>query len=1295
MQLFSSGFGWMARGMPRRPGIVKQGSEKMKSKTGLFAIVLILATVTSVWLTAGPVVAAPDPQAGTRWIPFSGGASGKVTLDPVFSGHTRFEAEVSLGGMEARETVVGNRSWTTLSFPGGGHLATEGAPALPTLGWYLAVPPGAVPSVTFQILDQTVIDGFDVAPHQPPWPEVPGADRPAAVMNSSLYAGSTPYPAVQCELKEPWTVRGCDITLLTVCPVSYEPALRRLTVATRFSVSVTFDGAEEGIEILAPRFRSPWWEPFYQSFLANADILGAAPEWRKAPAGGNGGREAGCDLLIIAADEFVPGIETLAAWRHRTGLTTKVTPLSQIGSTSAAIRSYVSDAYYNWDTPPSFLLLVGDADDVPVNYLYNHPYHGSKTGTDLWYVAIDGGDYFPDIHSGRISVENSSELGVITQKILGYELQPDRSTNWFNRLLLAAYNESGRFFITTSEFVYDYLNGIGYDIDRQYQGGSPPGSTTGCLNAIEDGVIIAGHRDHGDSRNYGGSYCGWSHPALYTSHVSQMNNGWKLPIFLSIHCNSGWFDGETDSQSGNYECFGEEVTRASGEGGVGNIGSTRVSYSGYNDELTKGFYDAMWPGMDPDYPGGGYANPLDDPVWRRGAVMDFGKWWMYDKYIEPGGCPPYPWTPDETTSRCEFEMFHYFGDPAMEMWTAMPADASVEHSAAVPLGTSFLDVTVSAGGSPVEDALVCAMQTGEGGEYARAFTDAAGFARLTVTVANMDTLHVTATAHNVVAYRGFAMPISDEAYVSVKSWIVDDDDSGTSSGNGDGDVNPGESIELPVEVKNWGMIGADGVVGWLLSTDPYVTLTDDYETFGDLGPGDSTFCGDDYDFSVALDCPDGHAIQFELQVEDNASGSWISPISLSVKAPAVSIYDFSVSDPLPGGNGNGVAEPGESISLSITVYNDGSGTAHGIDGVLSAGGDPYVTITQAGSSFGDVAPGGYADSYPLFELDISPTVPESYKATLPLDMLSEEGYPFTDEMELTILPAVFFDDMEDGQGDWTHYEVTQGYNDEWHMETYRRYSGSYSWKCGGAGGADYDDYDDSGLVTPLMALPIGAVLTFYHWMDAELDSGIYAWDGAIVEISDDGGATWTQITPVGGYPYKITDNPASPFEPDTPCFSGSHTWKQETFELSAWSGIVQVRFRFGTDGYVTEEGWYIDDVLVTGSGGAVVVTLTPDEVSVPRGGTAGLTFQLENTGDEPETVDAWTELTLPNGQAYPGNPHLGPQAVTLAAGQTVSQHFDIPVPVSAPLGVYTYTGNAGDYPGTVFSTDSFDIEVTE
>jgi hypothetical protein len=183
-----------------------------------------------------------------------------------------------------------------------------------------------------------------------------------------------------------------------------------------------------------------------------------------------------------------------------------------------------------------------------------------------------------------------------------------------------------------------------------------------------------------------------------------------------------------------------------------------------------------------------------------------------------------------------------------------------------------------------------------------------------------------------------------------------------------------------------------------------------------------------------------------------------------------------------------------------------------------------------------------------------------------------------------VMPPLFTDDIELGTGTWSHYVVTSGYEDQWHRSESRNHTpgGTWSWKFGDTGSGDYGDMTDGAIESEAFEVEDHATLTFWHWMDAEVSGSHagYAYDGGLVEMSVDGGP-WTQITPAGGYPYLVREGSGpGPFPADTPFYSGSFDWSQARFELDGITGSVRIRFRFGSDGAVTAEGWHVDDVQV-------------------------------------------------------------------------------------------------------------------
>ncbi|MBD3334323.1 MAG: S8 family serine peptidase [Candidatus Eisenbacteria bacterium] len=222
-------------------------------------------------------------------------------------------------------------------------------------------------------------------------------------------------------------------------------------------------------------------------------------------------------------------------------------------------------------------------------------------------------------------------------------------------------------------------------------------------------------------------------------------------------------------------------------------------------------------------------------------------------------------------------------------------------------------------------------------------------------------------------------------------------------------------------------------------------------------------------------------------------------------------------------------------------------------------------------------------------------------------------------------PTGFEDDMESGEGQWTHAVVYPhlGYGDDWHLSQARNHTpgGQYSWKCGDEAGGDYSSEISAALVTPQIVVQPGAALEFWHWMDvAQVDEST-AGDAGVIELSIDGGESWQPLVPAGGYTHTWSGGSLIPFHAGQPVWSGSFDWRRETVFLEELSGAVQFRFRFGTRGEApTGEGWYVDDVeLLLETAGAEEIEETASSVRWlnarpnPAGGRTALRFRLDES----------------------------------------------------------------------------------
>ena len=128
-----------------------------------------------------------------------------------------------------------------------------------------------------------------------------------------------------------------------------------------------------------------------------------------------------------------------------------------------------------------------------------------------------------------------------------------------------------------------------------------------------------------------------------------------------------------------------------------------------------------------------------------------------------------------------------------------------------------------------------------------------------------------------VGTEGFYMPDSLEAqidinrlpnlymiaaagnYLDAKSRLV-------SGGNGDLALDPGETADLAVGVKNLAVFDtARGIEAWLSSADPYVTINSAAATYGDFAQRQlKSNAGQPFSVTLSADCPVGYAVPFVI-----------------------------------------------------------------------------------------------------------------------------------------------------------------------------------------------------------------------------------------------------------------------------------------------------------------------------------------------------------------------------------------------------------------------------------------------
>jgi len=185
-------------------------------------------------------------------------------------------------------------------------------------------------------------------------------------------------------------------------------------------------------------------------------------------------------------------------------------------------------------------------------------------------------------------------------------------------------------------------------------------------------------------------------------------------------------------------------------------------------------------------------------------------------------------------------------------------------------------------------------------------------------------------------------------------------------------------------------------------------------------------------------------------------------------------------------------------------------------------------------------------------------------------------------------------------------------NNQFSVSITRSYSAPSSFYSGSGDG--FNRYIQS--LTALVVQP-GDQVTFQTWYDIETD-----WDYAYVEVSTDG----FTFTPIEGNITTSSDPNGNNRGHGITGSSGG--WTEGLFDLSDYIGeSVLIRFSYYTDGYVTEEGFYIDDVYPHyGFGSIIVISSTiPDSEYSFTDRSAGTYYYKVRAQD---AEDQWSVFSL-------------------------------------------------------------------
>jgi len=1049
-------------------------------------------------------------------------------------------------------------------------MTKPGFPELPYIAKVLAIPDQAAVSV--EILETGDIQTFqniNLPPARTSWME--GDPETAYIENMDAYSSNKIYPNKYVSVDAPSIFRDFRIARVSVFPARYIPAKKELQVVTSFTIRINYGPGEVVNPKTTPKKPiAPSFGQLYKDFIFNyQSVLDDLYE----------GKEKGHELMLcIMPDEFYNSFLTYAEWKRQSGIDIHITKFSDISANATdpdIIKNHIADAYFNWEVPPTYVLIVGDNGVFPKKIItmdgWSFPY-------ESFFVELEGSDVFPEMFIGRITNESDYGLQVMLNKFKNYEKTPyTASTDWFKKGIVCS-NDYYTSQVETKRFTAEkmLIDGKFISVDTMMDSDPCIYYLSDAINAINNGRSFLNYRGEG-------WYSGWDNYCveMETSDVSSLNNGQKLTFVTSIGC------GVANYAVSGGNCFGEEWlelgTISSPRGGVGFIGPGSNTHTQYNNKLDKGIYVGLF----------------QEGLRTAGQGLARGRLYLYNVW----GTDPYV--------EYHSKIYMILGDPSIHPWKDIPLAVTVNYPASVVIGNNMVEFTVNhtSSGLPVENAVVCITGTDV---FSSGTTDATGSALIEVTSETFQTLTISVTGGNVYPYEGTMEVIPPVGPYCVLDYHLLDDNTG---GNGNAMMDYGESILLSLALENIGTTGATNVNVELLTSDPYITLTDDQHTYASIPSGQSVLATDAFSFDVANNIPDEHIVLINIEATSGTT-TWNSYLLITGHAPVLSVGTFTISDPAPGGNNNGLLDPGETATIIIAVSNNGHSMSPDATAYLGST-SSYITLNNTSDNLGTINIGTNEDA--SFGVSVSPSAPMGESIDLDFDVIAGE-YNASKSFVTSI--GLMFEDWE--TGDFNKFPWTMGGNADWTLVTDNPHEGIYCARSG-----NISDSQVSDMEVTLSATGEGEI-TFFRKVSSE-----NGWDYLRFFIDGNqmdqwsGNVSWQQVS------YPVSE--------------GVHTFKWQYYkdnmyssgEDCAWIDYIVFPFPtppvFITPPYQTEfeeagsipEGWHNDTgddfnwFILSGS--------TPSNNTGPSGDhTTGSGYYMYTEATNPNNPNKRADLITPN-----------------------------------------------------------------
>ena len=161
------------------------------------------------------------------------------------------------------------------------------------------------------------------------------------------------------------------------------------------------------------------------------------------------------DLIVITIPQFMPYLERYLEFKRDEGWNPVAVSVADIYDefnwgvhSPEAIKAFLKYAHSEWPSQPEYGVFFGDARSDPqqskrdtriqnIPTFYMQTYGWGAAEADYWYSLLLGDDYIPDMHIGRIPINDLEDLETSLTKLISYG-EGGNYGSWQNELITIA-----------------------------------------------------------------------------------------------------------------------------------------------------------------------------------------------------------------------------------------------------------------------------------------------------------------------------------------------------------------------------------------------------------------------------------------------------------------------------------------------------------------------------------------------------------------------------------------------------------------------------------------------------------------------------------------------------------------------------------------------------------------------------------------------------------------------------------------------------------------------------------------